>query len=213
MRDIVIIGAGGLGRVVQWVLERINRQKATWNILGYADDGIAAGSIVDGLEILGGVDYLKGYGKELDVVCAVAATKTRRRIIERLKQNEKLSFPNIIDPSVVMSQRIMMGKGNFISVGSILTVDIQIKDFCIITEDCTVGHDVTMESYTTLYPSVNVSGCVSLGENVEIGTGCQVIQGLTVGRNTIVGAGAVVIRDLPSDCTAVGNPAIPIKYH
>ena len=213
MRDIVIIGAGGLGKVVQWVLERINLQKATWNILGYADDGIVAGSIVDGLEILGGVDYLNGYEKELDVVCAVAAAKTRRRIIGRLKQNKKLSFPNIIDPSVIMSQRIMMGNGNFISAGSILTVDIQIKDFCIITEDCTVGHDVIVESYTTLYPSVNVSGCVSLGENVEIGTGCQVIQGLTVGRNTIVGAGAVVIRDLPSDCTAVGNPARPVKYH
>lgn len=65
----------------------------------------------------------------------------------------------------------------------------------------------------TLYPSVNVSGNTFLEESVEMGTGSQIIQGLRIGEGTIIGAGAVVVRDLPGRCTAVGIPAKPIKFH
>ena len=213
MTDIIIIGAGGLGKDVQWLLERMNEVEETWNILGYVDDGIEAGSLVDDLPILGTVDHLLEYEKEVAVVCAVASAKTRRKIIHRLKRNDKLVFPNVIDPSAVLSKRIKMGKGNIILAGNIVSVDIQIGDFCIFNADCTIGHDVVMESYVTVYPSANISGCVEICHETEIGTGCHVIQGIKIGSNTIVGAGAVVIKELPSGCTAVGNPAKPVKYH
>ena len=213
MTDIIIIGAGGLGKDVQWLLERINEIEETWNILGYVDDGIKAGSLVDDLPILGTVDYLLEYERELAVVCAIASAKVRRRIIKKLEQNDKLVFPNVIDPSALLSKRIKMGKGNIILAGNILSVDIQLEDFCIFNADCTIGHDVVMESYVTVYPSANVSGCVEIGHETEIGTGCHIIQGIKIGSSTIVGAGAVVIRELPPCCTAVGNPAKPVKYH
>ena len=213
MTDIIIVGAGGLGKDVQWLLERINEIEETWNILGYVDDGIEAGSLVDDLPILGTVDYLLQYEETLAVVIAVASAKVRRRIIEKLEQNDKLVFPNVIDPSAVLSKRIKMGKGIIILAGNILSVDIQLGDFCIFNADCTIGHDVVMESYVTVYPSANVSGCVKICHETEIGTGCHIIQGIKIGSNTIVGAGAVVIRELPSCCTAVGNPAKPIKFH
>ena len=47
---------------------------------------------------------------------------------------------------------------------------------------------------------------------MEIGTGTQIIQGKNVGKESIVGAGAVVVRDIPEKCTAVGCPAKPIKF-
>lgn len=213
MTDIIIVGAGGLGKDVQWLLERINEIEETWNILGYVDDGIEAGSLVDDLPILGTVDYLLQYEKTVAVVVAVASAKVRRRIIEKLEQNDKLVFPNVIDPSAVLSKRIKMGKGIIVLAGNILSVDIQLGDFCIFNADCTIGHDVVMESYVTVYPSANVSGCVKICRETEIGTGCHIIQGINIGSSTIVGAGAVVIRELPSCCTAVGNPAKPIKYH
>ena len=84
-------------------------------------------------------------------------------------------------------------------------------DHCLIGAACTVGHDAVLEKYVTLYPGVNVSGNTHLREQCEMGTGSQIIQGLSVGERTIVGAGATVVRDLPPDCTAVGVPARPIK--
>ena len=212
MKDIVIIGAGGFGREVQWLLERINEREKTWNILGYVDDGKERGTLIDDLPVLDGIEFLREVKKPLAVVCAVGASKTRKRIMEGLGGTDYLEFPNIIDPSVRMSERITMGKGNIVCAGNILTVDITLGDFNIINLDCTVGHDAVLHSYVTVYPSVNISGCVEVGEVSELGTGSHIIQGVKIGSHAIVGAGSVVIREIPSDCTAVGSPAKPIKF-
>ena len=52
----------------------------------------------------------------------------------------------------------------------------------------------------------------NIGHAVELGTGMQIIQGKSVGDYSIVGAGAVVVKDIPEKCTAVGSPAKPIKF-
>jgi acetyltransferase-like isoleucine patch superfamily enzyme len=46
-----------------------------------------------------------------------------------------------------------------------------------------------------------------------VGTGAQIINLVEIGENTIIGAGAVVSKSLPANCTAVGIPAKPIKFH
>jgi serine acetyltransferase len=62
-------------------------------------------------------------------------------------------------------------------------------------------------------PSVNVSGEVKIEQGVYVGTGAKIINLLEIGENTIIGAGAVVSKSLPANCTAVGIPAKPIKFH
>lgn len=219
MKDIVIIGAGGFGREVQWLIERINEKqnnvtgKVNWNILGYIDDGLEVGTNVNGYQVLGGMNYLTARNKSLDVACAIGASKTRKKVIDKIRNNSYLSFPNLIDPSVLMSERINWGEGNIVCAGTILTVNIDINDFCIINLDCTLGHDDLLESFVTVYPSVNISGCVKVGECSELGTGAQIIQGKNIGTAAIIGAGAVVVKDIPDACTAVGSPCKPIKFH
>ena len=211
MTNIVIMGAGGFGREVQWLIERINEQEQTWNILGYVDDGMAVDRNVDGYRVLGGIDYLRSVKENIAVVCAIGSSKTRKKVISRLLERSNITFPNLVDPSVVMSGRIKMGQGNIICAGNILTVDIEMGDFNIINLDCTVGHDVMIDSFVTVYPSVNISGMVEVGSETELGTGTQIIQGKRIGENVIVGAGTVVIRDISCGCTVVGNPARVIK--
>lgn len=215
MCDIVIIGAGGFGREIQWLIERINEslthEKTQWNILGYIDDYKEVGKVVNGYKVLGGIEILQKCTKKLACVCAIGASNTRKNILEKIKSNKNLIFPNLIDPSVIKSDFIIKGIGNVICAGSILTVNITIKDFCIINLDCTLGHDSYMGDYVTVYPSVNISGCVVINSGTEIGTGSHVIQGKKIGENTVIGAGAVVIDDIPSNCIAVGIPCKPVK--
>ena len=52
---------------------------------------------------------------------------------------------------------------------------------------------------------------ITLGDNVWLGGGVIVCPGVTIGDNTVVGAGAVVVRDLPANVVAVGNPARIIR--
>lgn len=214
MKDIIIIGASGFGREVAWLIERINQRELTWNIRGFIDDDVNLfGTTIGGYPVIGTtldvVKYPSAY-----YVCAVGASKIRKSIISKIE--DIISTPNyatLIDPSVIISNRVEIGEGSIICAGTIITVDIKIGKHTIVNLDCTIGHDANLKDYVTLYPSVNVSGMTDIGECVELGTGVQIIQGKKVCNETIVGAGAIVVKDLPAKCTAVGSPAKPIKFH
>lgn len=211
MKDIVIIGAGGFGREVAWLIEEINKVSTQWNILGFVDDNEEIqGTEVNGYKVVGNIEWLNK--QELNVVSAIGDPIIKKKIIERLKSS-KNTYPVLIHPSVIYSDRVSFGEGSIICAANILTTDIKIGEHVIINLDCTIGHDAILGDYTTVLPSVNVSGFVETKDCVSIGTGSAIIQGVSIGENTIVGAGSVVVKDLPANCTAVGSPAKPIKFH
>jgi sugar O-acyltransferase (sialic acid O-acetyltransferase NeuD family) len=211
MKDIVIVGAGGFGREVAWLIEDINKQNKEWNILGFVDDNKEIhGTEMNGYKVLGDIEWLKT--QELNVVCAIGDPITKKRTTERMEESNN-SFPVLIHPSVIYSDRVTFGEGSIICAANVITTDIKIGKHVIVNLDCTLGHDVTLGNYTTVLPSVNISGFVTTDECVSIGTGSAIIQGVKIGENTIVGAGSVVVKDLPENCTAVGTPAKPIKYN
>lgn len=208
MKDIVIIGAGGFGREVAWIIEDINKIKKEWNILGFVDDNRnVQGKLLNDFEVLGDIDWL--LRQDLYAVEAIGNPIAKKVIMERLERSN-VKFPTLIHPSVVFSERAVIGEGSIICPGSILTVNISIGKHVIINFNCTVGHDSIIGDFTTILPGVNVSGAVTIGDCVNIGTGSAIINNVNIGANTTIGAGAVVVRDLPSDCTAVGVPAKPI---
>lgn len=216
-KKLLIIGAGGLGREVKWLIERINAKNKKsdsskiWELAGFIDDGIETGILIDGIPVVGNVSSLLLYEEPIFVVCSIANSQTRERILQQLTASPYLYFPNLIDPSAIISKDLKMGKGNIICAGCVLTINISFQDFNIINPACTVGHDTVIGNLITVYPGANIAGNITIGDQSELGTGCQIIQGITIGSDTIVGAGAVVIRDLPGRCTAVGNPAKVIK--
>jgi len=213
MKDLIIIGAGGFGREVAWAVERQNKVKPTWNLLGFFDDNERIQrSEINGYKVLGKSTDVNKH-PDAYFVCAVGASITREKIIKRVKEiNPNIKFGTVIDPSVEMSDLVTIGDGSIICAHTIITVNISIGNHVIINLDCTIGHDAILQDFVTLYPSVNVSGNANIGHAVELGTGMQLIQGITVGNYSIVGAGAVVIKDIPEKCTAVGSPAKPIKF-
>lgn len=213
MKDLCIIGAGGFGREVAWLVERINAVKPTWNLLGFIDDNKSKhGSYEDGYPVLGDCNFLGKQSHEVWVVCAIGTAKVRKTVIEKCHSCLNVQFATLIDPSVLISERVKIGTGTIICAGTVITVDISIGNHVIINLDCTLGHDDIIHDFVTIYPSVNVSGMVEIGECTELGTGTQIIQGKKVGNESIVGAGAVVVKDIPDKCTAVGSPAKPIRY-
>ena len=129
MKKILIFGAGGFGREVQWLIERINEKNPTWQIEGYLDDGVEQGTEINGYKVLGGMEKLKEYDSSMAVVCAVGSARVREQIISQIKQINTFEFPNLIDPDVKMSSRVSMGEGNIVCAGNILTVNITMEDF------------------------------------------------------------------------------------
>ena len=213
MNDLIIYGASGFGREVAWAVERINKAKPTWNLLGFMDDDEnIQGSVINGYKVLGKTGDIKKYS-DAYFVCAVGASRVREKIIDNMKAiNSNVKFGIVFDPSAEISDLVTIGEGTIICAHTIITVNISIGNHVIINLDCTIGHDTILNDFVTLYPSVNVSGITNIGHAVELGTGMQIIQGKSIGDYSIVGAGAVVVKDIPEKCTAVGSPAKPIKF-
>lgn len=213
MKDIVIVGAGGFGREVAWLIEDINKKEDSWNILGYIDDNASNhGKVLNNVKILGGFQWLEENPKreEIYFVCAVGNPITKELLVRRC-ETLGLKPATLIHPSVIMSNYNTIGEGSIICAGNIITVNVEIGNHVIVNLDCTIGHDAVIKDYCTILPSVNVSGNTLIEKLSEIGTGTQIIQGIKIGEETIVGAGAAVVKDLPGKCTAVGIPAKVIK--
>ena len=206
MKDIVIVGTSGFAREIKMYLDRMNQLTKQWNFLGYI------GGESDQNKI-GTDEFVCNYSKPLDVVIAIGNGKLRKKLFDQYKSNSYLSFPNIIDPSVVLSDTVVFGEGNILSGKTIVTNEVTIGDFNIINMDCTLAHEVCIGNYNTISPSVNLSGKVKIGDFSSLGTACQVIPEKHIGTNSVIGAGSVLINDIPDNCTAVGVPAKVIKYN
>lgn len=208
MKKLYIVGAGGFGREVLWLARRMNEKESIWDIQGFIDDNPEIqNSEQDDYPVLGTTDYLKNSQEEAWVVVAIGSAKVKKKVVEKISSYTNVHFATLIDPSVIMSDRVQIGEGCIICAGTILTVDIKIGNHVIINLDCTVGHDDIIEDYVTVYPSVNISGNVIVGQESELGTGMQVIQGKSIKSNTIIGAGAVVVKDIVEAGTYMGAPA------
>jgi sugar O-acyltransferase (sialic acid O-acetyltransferase NeuD family) len=213
MKKIAIFGAGGFGREVLMLIDQINQINHQFDFVGFYDDGLKKGSMVAGFPVLGGVSDLSKIAEELYLVISIADPSVKRKLLSSF-ENHFVLFPTLIHPSCCIgSSNVTIGNGTIICAGSIVTVDVVIGEHVIINLSCTIGHDTQIGSFSSLMPAVNISGEVIIGEGAYFGTGAKVINLVNIGSDVIVGAGAVVTKELPSNCTAVGIPAKPIKYN
>lgn len=206
---LIIIGAGGFGREVAWLVADINADRTQYELLGFLDD--QATGTVEGYPVLGSIDsWLEKPPTGVLVSCAIGDPAVRARTVRRV-ESAGLNFASLIHPTVRMSKWVNVAPGSIICAGSILTTNIRVQEHSIINIDCTVGHDSVLGRFASLMPGTHISGEVILEDGVYMGTGSVVINRIRIGAWTIVGAGAVVTSDLPDRVVAVGVPAKPIK--
>lgn len=212
LTPLVIIGAGGFGRETLDVAEAINAQTPTYDIRGFIVDAAYGqpGTIINGQPILGGFDWLAAHHDTVHAVCAVGDPAVRRRMVVKA-QALGIRFASLVHPSVVMTRWVTIGVGAVVCAGVILTNQIRIGQHVQLNLLSAIGHDVTIEDFVTLLPGATISGNVLLQEGAYVGASAVTIEKRTIGAWSIVGAGAVVIRDVPANTTAVGNPANVIK--
>lgn len=213
MKDIAIYGAGGFGREVACLINKINAVEPTWNLVGFFDDTKAKGETISHFGVvLGNMDDLNGWDKDLSVAIAIGSPLVLRSIVERVN-NEKISFPNIISPDTLFLDvnTVNIGKGNIICSRCLVSCDVTIGNFNIFNGYIPVGHDSHIGNYNVVMPSVNISGGVTIGDNNFFGVQSVVLQYMKVEDNVRIGAASVVMRTAKSGNLYMGNPATKVK--
>ncbi len=213
MKDIVIIGAGSFGREVAQMICDINMDKKEWNLLGFIDETAdKIGTVIDNNLVLGSFNWFEeNSNNNLYTVCAIGNPKDKYMLIKKANAYN-VNYTNLIHPYAKICNFVDMGIGNIICYNSFISVNTKLGNHISINPDCGIGHDVVIQDYSVLYWDITLSGNVNIGKGCEIGSKAVVIPWKTVGNWSIIGAGAVVVKDIPDNCTAVGVPAKPIKY-
>lgn len=98
-----------------------------------------------------------------------------------------------IHPGATIGNRFFIDHGMGVVIG----------ETAVIGDDCTLYHGVTLGGTTWKKGKRHPT----LGDNVVIGAGAQVLGPINVGKNSKIGSNAVVVNDIPNDSTAVGIPA------
>ena len=214
MQKIAIYGAGGFGLEVAMLIEQINAVELKWDMVGFFDDGVPEGRLINDYPVLGGIDSLNSWPSDLSLVFALGWPYTKINVFQQIT-NPNIRFPVLVHPSVITgnAKYLDIGEGSIICAGSIITTNITIGRHVIINLACTIGHESTIGDFSSLMPTCNISGEVKIGQGTFWGTGAKIINQKIVGDHAIIGAGAVVTADIPDSVTAVGVPAKVIKQN
>ena len=97
--------------------------------------------------------------------------------------------------------KLKIGKGLALHHGQSLVIN----DMTVIGENCRIRHNTTIGNKQNRDGSY--SGCPIIGNNVDIGANVCIIGEIVIGDNVKIGAGTVVVKNIPPNSIAVGNPA------
>jgi len=201
---LLIYGAGGLGREVLSLLNALD----SFETIGFLDDGIAKGTLVKGIKVLGGLESLNSFDRPVNLVLAFGDPVIKSTLANKIDPS-RVQYPIIKHPSAILQDEatVAIGEGSILCAGSIFTTDIRIGKHVLINLNCTIGHDTSVGDYSSLMPGVNIAGEANIGGSVLIGSGTNILNRVKVGDNSKIGMGSVVIRDVEPGITVAGVPA------
>ena len=206
-KDLVLFGAGGSGREIARLVEKINDEENTFNLLGFVDDNESLwGQNLNGIPVLGGTEWLLNFKDK--VLCSVTSgiVKIREAICSKLIAQD-VKFATLIDPSASIGKTVQIGEGCIINENCELTVNINVGNFVYLNSDVCLGHDDNVGDYSILNPHVQVSGACSIGRGVTIGGMSFLAPKVKIGDYAVVAQGSIVYGRVKDNAHVMGNPA------
>jgi acetyltransferase EpsM len=195
---MIIIGAGGHGRVIADILI----EQGVQDIRFWVDQPVL--NLVNGLPV-----EQRETATKIPVIIGIGDNRTRKRIA----LENRYTYSLAIHPNANISKFCDIGIGTVCMAGAIINTNARIGQHVIINTGTVIDHDANIADFAHVSPNATLAGNVTIGEGAWIGAGAVVIPGIKIGKWAIVGAGAVVIRDIPDYAVAVGNPAKIFKYN
>lgn len=205
MKQLIIIGAGGMGRTLYSNAVESVGYGEQFAIKGFIDDNLTA---LEGLPNYPPVlNTIRNYQpQDNDVFVSSIGGASRKPCMEEIISRGG-SFMELIHKTARIYTNARLGKGNFIGAYSVIGNDAVVGDYNMIQSYTVIGHDARIGSWNRIDTHVTVVGGVVIEDEVNIHTSAVISHGVTVGTGAHVGALSFVIRKVKPGITVCGNPA------
>lgn len=201
---IILLGAGGHARVVAELLTLVGGPDVIGHVSPKPSDDPRLGLYLGSDEAL---PELVAQGHRF--FCGIGGA-TRAGLLTRLTVCAKVPlgrFETCVHPSAQVAPSAALEPGVFVGALGIVGPDARLGAHALINSAAVVEHDCLIGSNTHCATGARLAGAVEVGESSLVGIGSATLQGRKVGDRAVIGAGAVVLNDVPSGATFVGNPA------
>ena len=196
MNRLIIIGAGGHGRVIADAALKIGYAN-----ICYIDDHVKGD--VMGFPIIGtSADIERLNDGSTEFIIGIGNNETRKTIAEK----HRVNWVSIVHPSAQIAFNAKIGKGTVVMANTVVNVCATIGEHCIINTGAIVEHDNVINDYAHISPNVALGGTVRIGLLTHVGIGATVKNNTEICSDCTIGAGAVVVKNINEPGTYVGVP-------
>ena len=210
MLDVVIVGAGALGREVLEIARAAYAESTEYRIKGFLSDDL---QVLDGFStgcpIIGPI-----HGYEIQpqdrFVMAIGSIRGKKKVAEYMMERGA-EFISLIDPRAVVFPSARIGKGVVFYPMSFAGADVEVGDFCLVNLYATCGHDAVIGAYSELCPYSVVGGHVTVGPESMLAMHAVIASNRSVGRRVKISASSSVLENVPDDVLVEGVPGKVVK--
>ncbi|PEN60675.1 acetyltransferase [Bacillus toyonensis] len=200
-KKLLIIGAGGHGRVIADIALRMNK----WEHIAFLDDNEDVKTAM-GIEIIDKLASALEYIQDYDLLVGIGNNVMRERIQGQLEAC-RASIPVLVHPNASLGEHVQLGAGTVVMAGVVINCCTKIGKGCIINTASTIDHDNIIEDYAHISPGAHLAGTVKIGRGTWLGIGSIISNNINITSGCRIGAGTVVVKDITELGTYVGVPA------
>ena len=197
----ILIGGSGHAKVIMDCIRASGGE-----IAGILDDGLAVGTQVLGVPVLGTTEEYEAYLPHPFVI-AIGSNAVRRRIAERMD----VRWGTVVHPSAVVSPYASLGAGTVVMPGAVVNAGAAVGNHCIINSGAVVEHDNHLADFVHISPNAALGGTVTVGAETHIGIGACVRNNINICGGCTIGAGSAVVKDITEPGVYAGVPARKLK--
>ncbi len=203
MKSLIILGAGGHGRVALETAILMDE----YSEISFLDDNRKESIL--GHKVLGKLNYAienLELSKNHKFFVGIGNCEIRHYWLTKLVKH-KYDLATLIHPKSYISCEANLGCGSIILANSTVQTNVRSGIGLIVNNNASIDHDCLIGDSVHICPGVNMAGNIKIGDNSWIGIGSTIIQNINIGNNAFVGASSCVINDIDDNQKVFGIPA------
>lgn len=196
MKKLLIIGAGGHGKVVAECAAKNNYEEIV-----FLDDDRKR-TFCGKYTVAGKTDRVQELAG--DVIVAIGSPQVRQMIQRDIEQERLIT---LIHPDAVIADDVVIGRGSVIMAGVVVNPGTVLGDGCIVNTASSVDHDCHIGDFVHIAAGSHIAGTVNIGSRSWIGAGSIISNNVDICSDCVTGAGTVVVKNINEPGIYMGIPS------